>query len=277
MTPTLLSAAGSDVGRSRAMNQDSAATPARACSSSPTAWAGTRTARSRARSRSRPSWRLETPARGADLHDVDLHRRRSARRSTRPPPGSPTLAHSDDPQLRGTGTTLVAFLVDGTRVGVAHIGDSRAYLLRDGALVQLTHDHTLVQSLVDEGRITEQTRPPTTRAGRGSCARCRTAAPAEPDLFSTTRSDRRPLPHLLGRPHRRPRRRDGGRGAALRDRPRGGRGALPRASPTRAADRTTSPASSRTSSMRRPRRRERSSSAPLRRKASPRRHALPRR
>jgi len=58
--------------------------------------------------------------------------------------------------LRGTGTTVVAFLVDGTRIGIAHIGDSRAYMFRDGALVRLTRDHTLVQSLVDEGRITEQ-------------------------------------------------------------------------------------------------------------------------
>ena len=59
-----------------------------------------------------------------------------------------------DPALRGTGTTLVALLVDGTRVGVGHVGDSRAYLLRDGELHQLTHDHTLVQSLIDEGRLT---------------------------------------------------------------------------------------------------------------------------
>lgn len=59
-----------------------------------------------------------------------------------------------DPSLRGMGTTLTAVLRAGGRLGLVHVGDSRAYLLRDGALEQITHDHTLVQSLVDEGRIT---------------------------------------------------------------------------------------------------------------------------
>jgi len=62
----------------------------------------------------------------------------------------------DDPQLEGMGTTLTALLWTGSRVGLAHIGDSRAYLLRDGSLEQITQDHTWVQRLVDEGRITEE-------------------------------------------------------------------------------------------------------------------------
>ncbi|OPC82063.1 protein phosphatase [Embleya scabrispora] len=62
----------------------------------------------------------------------------------------------DDPQLEGMGTTLTALLWTGSRLGLAHIGDSRAYLLRDGALEQITQDHTWVQRLVDEGRITEE-------------------------------------------------------------------------------------------------------------------------
>jgi PPM family protein phosphatase len=59
-----------------------------------------------------------------------------------------------DPSVEGMGTTLDAVLTDGVRVALAHIGDSRAYLLREGALTQLTNDHTFVQTLVDEGRIT---------------------------------------------------------------------------------------------------------------------------
>src|SRR6476661_11213835 len=54
------------------------------------------------------------------------------------------------------GTTLVAMLFAGGRLGLLHIGDSRCYLLRDGDLSQITHDHTLVQSLVDAGRISEE-------------------------------------------------------------------------------------------------------------------------
>jgi protein phosphatase len=61
-----------------------------------------------------------------------------------------------DPSRRGMATTLTAILTDGLRFGLAHVGDSRAYLLRDGGLHQLTHDHTLVQALVDTGRITPE-------------------------------------------------------------------------------------------------------------------------
>ncbi|MFJ7909625.1 PP2C family protein-serine/threonine phosphatase [Kitasatospora sp. NPDC096204] len=62
----------------------------------------------------------------------------------------------EDPQLEGMGCTLTAMLWTGQRMGLVHVGDSRAYLLRDGALVQITQDHTWVQRLVDEGRITPE-------------------------------------------------------------------------------------------------------------------------
>lgn len=62
----------------------------------------------------------------------------------------------EDPQLEGMGTTLTALLWTGQRLGLVHVGDSRAYLLRDGILTQITQDHTWVQRLVDEGRITEE-------------------------------------------------------------------------------------------------------------------------
>jgi protein phosphatase len=58
--------------------------------------------------------------------------------------------------LDGMGTTLTAMLSSGTRLGLAHVGDSRAYLLRDGEFSQITHDQTLVQRMVDEGRITPE-------------------------------------------------------------------------------------------------------------------------
>ncbi|WP_035845300.1 MerR family transcriptional regulator [Kitasatospora azatica] len=52
------------------------------------------------------------------------------------------------------GTTLTALLLSGERLALVHIGDSRAYLLRGGELFQITHDHTMVQAMVDEGRLT---------------------------------------------------------------------------------------------------------------------------
>jgi len=60
-----------------------------------------------------------------------------------------------DPAIEGMGTTLTALLWSDGYAALCHIGDSRAYLLRDGQFIQITHDHTLVQSLVDEGKITE--------------------------------------------------------------------------------------------------------------------------
>ena len=61
-----------------------------------------------------------------------------------------------DPALRGTSTTATVALFDGHRIAIGHIGDSRGYLFRDGELSQITSDHTFVQSLIDEGRITEE-------------------------------------------------------------------------------------------------------------------------
>ena len=65
-------------------------------------------------------------------------------------------AMARQPELRGMGTTVTALLRTGNKIAVAHIGDSRAYLLRDGTFTQLTHDHSFVQSLIDEGRLTEE-------------------------------------------------------------------------------------------------------------------------
>lgn len=91
---------------------------------------------------------LDEDAPGADLLEALESAARSANDHLR------EMVDSDE-ALRGMGTTLVALLFAGGRLGLLHIGDSRCYLLRDGELSQITRDHTLVQSLVDEGRISE--------------------------------------------------------------------------------------------------------------------------
>ncbi|MDX3227140.1 MerR family transcriptional regulator [Streptomyces sp. ME19-01-6] len=60
------------------------------------------------------------------------------------------------PAPHEVGTTLTAMLWTGSQLALVHIGDSRAYLLREGGLFQITHDHTVVQSMVDEGRLSPE-------------------------------------------------------------------------------------------------------------------------
>ncbi|MDR3069599.1 MAG: protein phosphatase 2C domain-containing protein [Propionibacteriaceae bacterium] len=62
----------------------------------------------------------------------------------------------DDPELDGMGSTVCGALFDGERLGVLNVGDSRGYLFRGGQLTRITHDHSWVQTLVDEGRLTEE-------------------------------------------------------------------------------------------------------------------------
>ncbi|HEY6652261.1 MAG TPA: Stp1/IreP family PP2C-type Ser/Thr phosphatase [Actinomycetota bacterium] len=61
-----------------------------------------------------------------------------------------------DEKVAGMGTTLTAALVEGDRIRLAHVGDSRAYLLREGDLRLLTEDHTLVHRMVTEGEISKE-------------------------------------------------------------------------------------------------------------------------
>jgi serine/threonine protein phosphatase PrpC len=63
---------------------------------------------------------------------------------------------AEDPGLQGMSTTLTAILFGGTRYCLLNIGDSRTYLLRDGALEQITRDDSYVQLLVDQGHITQE-------------------------------------------------------------------------------------------------------------------------
>lgn len=58
-----------------------------------------------------------------------------------------------DLSLQGMGTTLTAVIFSGTQAAMAHVGDSRAYLMRDGRLNQLTKDDTYVQMLIDQGLL----------------------------------------------------------------------------------------------------------------------------
>ncbi|HEV2718786.1 MAG TPA: Stp1/IreP family PP2C-type Ser/Thr phosphatase [Thermoanaerobaculia bacterium] len=61
-----------------------------------------------------------------------------------------------DARLRGMGTTVVACLADDDTMSVAHVGDSRAYLVRDGQLSRLTNDHSWVFEQVQAGMLTEE-------------------------------------------------------------------------------------------------------------------------
>lgn len=63
---------------------------------------------------------------------------------------------ADRAELKGLGTTVIALLRSGSRLGMVHIGDSRAYLLRDDDLSQVTSDHTFVQHLIDTGQLTAE-------------------------------------------------------------------------------------------------------------------------
>ncbi len=61
-----------------------------------------------------------------------------------------------DPTLHGMGTTCTLVIVDGPTAQIAHVGDSRAYLFRNGELSQITDDHTLVGRMVSEGRLSPE-------------------------------------------------------------------------------------------------------------------------
>lgn len=110
---------------------------------------------------------------GAELAGEFLRAGRLARRAL--------FAMSEaDPLLESMGTTLVTVGSDGDRVSVGHIGDSRVYALRDGALYQVTTDHTHVQRLIDSGELTpERAR---THPYRSMLLKSLDDQPAGPDL-----------------------------------------------------------------------------------------------
>lgn len=179
MSPTLRAAAGSDIGRRRSMNQDSAATSPRLLVLAD-GMGGHAHGEVASTVAIAAALALDERLAPVDLAETDL----TAELASALDDAAARLTQlaTDDPALQGTGTTVVAFLFDGTRIGVAHIGDSRAYLLRDGDLRRLTRDHTLVQSLLDEGRISEE--EAATHPRRSWLIRTlQDGSPPEPDLF----------------------------------------------------------------------------------------------
>ena len=140
------------------------------------------------------SWRSSRTRTGAST---------SARRRTRRPPGM--------------GTTMTVALVEEDVVWLGHVGDSRAYLVRDGKLEQVTEDHSLVAELVRSGRLTAEEAD--THPHRSVITR---AVGTEPDVEIDTIAVRPRagdvVPALLGRPHRHGRRRDDPR-ALVEDEP----------------------------------------------------------
>jgi PPM family protein phosphatase len=65
----------------------------------------------------------------------------------------------EEPELHGMGTTLVLAVCGGDSIQVAHLGDSRAYLIHDGAIEQITEDHSLVTQMIKAGQLTAEEAP----------------------------------------------------------------------------------------------------------------------
>ncbi|MEJ8281223.1 PP2C family protein-serine/threonine phosphatase [Pseudonocardia spirodelae] len=148
----LRSAIGSDVGRRRTSNQDSGATTGRLLIVADGMGGH---AHGEIASATTVSVFTEMEARlPADLSDIDL----AAEMTEALNDATDRLARraGEEPEMRGMGTTVVSLLLTGEQLALAHIGDSRIYLLRDGGLSRLTHDHTMVQQLVDQGQITAE-------------------------------------------------------------------------------------------------------------------------
>lgn len=153
MPLTLHSAAGSDIGRRRPLNQDSAVTSPRMLAVAD-GMGGHAHGEVASTVAVRALAALDASLASVDLSGVDLLT--SLARAVTEAADRLTVMAREDPNLRGTGTTVVAILFHGPRAAILHVGDSRAYVVRDRALVRLTRDHTLVQALVDEGRLSAE-------------------------------------------------------------------------------------------------------------------------
>jgi PPM family protein phosphatase len=139
-------AAASDIGRERDRNQDAAYAGARLLAVADGLGPGGDVASEAVIEALRP---LESAQTQGDLLNALSDAVSAATASLR--------ERSDaDPDFAGSGSTLTAMLLSGSQLALVHIGDTRAYLLREGGLFQITHDHSVVQSMVDAGRLTPE-------------------------------------------------------------------------------------------------------------------------
>ncbi|MBM9508479.1 MerR family transcriptional regulator [Actinacidiphila acididurans] len=161
---TIRYAAGSDAGLVRANNQDIAYADDRLLAVADGFGPGGARAGAAAVAALKPLKHMEhmadpdsaaPPAGGllAELQDA-VDRAEHAVRALADTDGARTPDAPDDDSRAGT--TLTAMLWTGSRLALVHIGDTRVYLLRGGELFRITQDHTLVQAMVDEGRITAE-------------------------------------------------------------------------------------------------------------------------
>lgn len=139
-------AAASDIGRERARNQDAAYAGARLLAVADGMGPGGDVASAAVIDALRP---LELASSAGDLLNALSDAVSAATESLR-------SRGEEDPEFAGSGSTLTAMVWSGSQLALVHIGDSRAYLLRDGGLFQITHDHSVVQSMIDAGRITPE-------------------------------------------------------------------------------------------------------------------------
>jgi PPM family protein phosphatase len=146
MSLTIRYAAASDIGRERDRNQDAAYAGARLLAVADGMGPGGDLASEAVIGALRPLESAESPG---DLLNALSDAVSAATASLR-------SRGEADPEFAGSGSTLTAMVLSGSRLALVHIGDSRAYLLRDGGLFQITHDHSVVQSMIDAGRLTPE-------------------------------------------------------------------------------------------------------------------------
>lgn len=143
-------AALTDIGVVRTANQDAAFAGPRLLAVADGFGEGGAEASAAAIEALKPStWGRDGALSAADLLNALEDTADSAARAVRD-----AVAPCEDPD--GSGTTLTAMLWTGSRLGLVHIGDSRAYLLRGGELFRITHDHSLVQSMIDDGSLSPE-------------------------------------------------------------------------------------------------------------------------